>query len=556
MTKLTIEMLKSMFKSASNNLINHSNRIDALNIFPVPDGDTGSNMSSTLKAATSIIDNHAKSDVKQFLRAFSKELLMGARGNSGVILSQIFKGFCEGWSNNKSGEITIKDVLRGFEKANKFARDSVLKPIEGTILTVIRDTYEKLAKDESIKSIEDIFLRATKISRQSCDNTPNLLAVLKEAGVVDSGGEGLVIIFEGFYAALINADIKISTSKILQDKFVSETEIYDGEFGYCTEAIIEIKKLEKFDKQFLTRKLDKLGNSLVLVNDEEILKVHIHTQKPGEILNLLQKYGEFLKIKSENMTLQAVETKKGITNSVEIEKQTGLISADNGGDPKIKKKSAIISCNSGSGIISFMKEYECDFIIESGQSNNPSIQDFITSIKEVNSDNIIILPNNKNIILASQQAAKIVKNKNITVIPTKNEVEGITAILNFSSSLNHEDNVEEIKYSLKNLIVGQITRAVKNSTIEGIKIRENDYLQILNNKIVSKKSTLIKATQNLIDKMVAKASDPEIIVIYYGADTSRGEAEEIQTYIEEKYDLEIEVKNGDQPIFNFLISLE
>lgn len=555
MKKLDITMLKLMFRSASNNLLNHSNRIDALNIFPVPDGDTGSNMSSTLRGAVAAIKDGNQEKIKPFLKTFSKDLLMGARGNSGVILSQIFKGFCEGWSNNKNDEITIKDIIRGFEKANKFARESVLKPIEGTILTVIRQTHEAVSKMETANiEVEDIFLLAKNKARISCDNTPNLLPVLKGAGVVDSGGEGLVMIFEGFYAALINEDIKINTNKVLQDKFISETEIYDGEFGYCTEAIIEIEKLEKFDKQILTKKIDKHGNSLVLVNDEEILKVHIHTQKPGDVLNLLQKYGKFLKIKSENMSLQAADTKREATNLLNAEKTNGLINNTN--KAKEKKKSAIISCNSGNGIISFMKEYECDFIIESGQSNNPSIQDFISSINEVNSDNIIILPNNKNIILASQQAAKIVKNKNITVIPTKNEVEGITAILNFSSSLDHNDNVEEIKYSLKNLIVGQITKAVKTTTIDGIKIKENDYLELLNNKIVSKKSSLIRATQNLIDRMVEMASDPEIIVIYYGSDTSRMEAEEIETYIEEKYDLEIEVKNGDQPIYNFLISLE
>ncbi|MGL4343480.1 MAG: DAK2 domain-containing protein [Metamycoplasmataceae bacterium] len=536
--------LKKALISASNNLHNNSSRINALNIFPVPDGDTGSNMSSTFKNAVQNLNSKKYENIEEMLKQFSKDMLLGARGNSGVILSQIFKGFYEGWK--KCEVISNQNLVIGFQKAYEYAYSSVLKPIEGTILTVIRETFENLKKlDLSKLSILETFAKIKNFARTSCDNTPNLLAVLKEANVVDSGGEGLFIILDGIYQSLNGKDVIISDQIEQQEKFISETEIYDGEFGYCTEVIIELKKPEKFDKKALSLKIEKLGNSLVIVNDNEILKIHIHVLKPGLILNELQKYGEFIKIKSENMTLQANETKQKIENS-KI-KNTGS---------KIKKKSAIISCNSGSGIITLMKEYECDFLIEGGQSNNPSIQDFIEAINEVNSDNIFILPNNKNTILAAQQASKMIKNKNIFVIPTKTQVEGITALINFSSELNPEDNLEEIKSSLKNLVIGEVTQAIKDTKIENVSIKNGDYLQIKNNKIIGSHKDLIKSTQNLIKKMMKDKSDPEIIVIYYGADSSLMEAEKLQKFIEENYDVEVEINNGDQPIYNFLISIE
>ncbi|MDK2819619.1 MAG: DAK2 domain-containing protein [Mycoplasmataceae bacterium] len=539
MQKILINDWISAIISGSNNMQNNKNRIDSLNVFPVPDGDTGTNMSSTIKKAADTLENSKFSTLNQLLQSISKDMLLGARGNSGVILSQIFKGFSEGWKGLDA--IESHNIIAGFKEASKMAYASVINPIEGTILTVIRETYENL--DKKIKSsmnIIDIFELALKFARKSCDNTPNLLPVLKEVGVVDSGGEGLNIIIEGILASLKGKPIKISNEDIKMQQFTGELEIYDGEFGYCTELILKINNNIKFNKIDFINRLSKLGNSLVVVQDEEIVKIHIHTLQPGQILNYSQKFGEFDAIKSENMTIQASDTKSQIQSPVSDKKKT----------------SAIISCNSGSGIIDLMKQYECDYIIEGGQTNNPSAQDVIEAINYVNADNIFILPNNSNIILTAQQAAKIIKNKNIKVIPTKTQLAGITAILNFSSELNLEDNLEEIESSLKNLIAGQITTAIKDTKINNIKVKSGDYLVMIENNIVGCKKSLIKAGEFLLKEMLSQKKDSELISIYYGADSSRVEANELEKFIVSNYEVEVEIYNGDQPIYNFLVSVE
>ncbi|MGL5617539.1 MAG: DAK2 domain-containing protein [Metamycoplasmataceae bacterium] len=528
--------------SGSNNMQNNKNRINSLNVFPVPDGDTGTNMSSTVKKAADVIQNSVNTNLNDLLQIISKNMLLGARGNSGVILSQIFKGFAVGWENLEM--IETKDVIKGFKEASKMAYASVINPIEGTILTVIRETYENLEKNiKPNMNIIQIFELALKYARVSCDNTPNLLAVLKEVGVIDSGGEGLNIILEGIIKSFKGSPVQISLEEAQMEKFTGELEIYDGEFGYCTELIIKLKAVAKFNKIEFIKGLSKLGNSVVVVQDDDIVKTHIHTLKPGQVLNYSQKFGEFEAIKSENMTIQASDTKADSAAIFEKKKAE-------------KKTSAIISCNSGSGIIELMKQYECDYIIEGGQTNNPSAQDIIEAIEYVNADNIFILPNNSNIILTAQQASKIIKDKNIKVLSTKTQVEGITAMLNFSSDLNLEDNLEEIESALHNLITGQITVATKDTKINNVKIKKNEYLMMIENKIIGCKKDIIKAGEALIKEMLSQKENPEIVIIYYGADASKLDANELEKYIILNYDVEVEIHNGDQPIYNFLISVE
>ncbi len=530
---------KEAMISGSNNIQNNKNRINALNVFPVPDGDTGTNMSSTIKKAADAIFSLEIMDLNQLLQTISKNMLLGARGNSGVILSQIFKGFSVAWQ--KLDEIEPKNIVHGFKEASKMAYDSVINPIEGTILTVIRETYENLEKNiKPSMNIIEIFELALKYARKSCDNTPNLLAILKEVGVVDSGGEGLNLILEGILLSLKGKPVQISKEEANMQQYTGELEIYDGEFGYCTELILKLADHLKFNKPDFIKGLSKLGNSTVVVQDEEIVKIHIHTLKPGRILNYSQKYGEFDAIKSENMTIQASDTKSNIQDKKNIKKKT----------------SAIISCNSGSGIIELMKEYECDYVIEGGQTNNPSAQDIIDAINFVNADNIFILPNNSNIILAAQQASQIIDNKNIKVMSTKTQVEGITAMLNFSSELNLEDNLEEMESSLKNLISGQITTATKDTKINNIKIKNGEFLMMVENKIIGSQKNIIKAGKDLIKEMLSDKKSVEIVVIYYGADSSKLDANELEKFITSNYDVEVEVYNGDQPIYNFLISVE
>lgn len=552
MQKLSLNDLKNAIISGSNNLSNNKERIDALNVFPVPDGDTGSNMSSTISKASENLMSSEYTQINKMMLDVSRNMLLGARGNSGVILSQIFKGFSNAWSKIKN-ELSSNDILLGFEEAAKMAYSSVLKPIEGTILTVIRETAENLKTNFNEKlNIIETFELAEKFAKESVKNTPNILPVLKEVGVVDSGGEGLLMIIQGMLSSIKGNLIQIDLEKTQQLKFISETEIYTGEFGYCTELIIKLNNLNKFNKNSFVESMEKMGNSLVVVQDNNFLKIHIHAKKPGNILTTCQKFGEFLTVKIENMTEQANNTKSQIDSSNESEKNYN----SNQQQKNPKKEIAIISCNTGNGFVEQMNQYECDYIIEGGQSANPSAQDIMEAINIVNSKNVIILPNNSNIFLAAQQAAKLTKGKNIHIVPTKTQVEGITAILNYSPELSLKENVNEINEGLSNLVVGQITKAIRDTKIEGIKVKSGDYLMIKNNKIIATKNNLIKASCSLIDEMIKNKKDAEILVIYYGNNLSAVDVIEIEKYVVKNYNVEVDIVRGDQEIFDFLFGLE
>lgn len=546
MQTLNAEKLKMLIESASNKLFNNKERIDALNIFPVPDGDTGTNMSSTFQKAVQLIEKETFDTVGELIEVVSKNMLLSARGNSGVILSQIFKGFSNAW--NSLDNINIENFIKGFSLAAKTAYDSVLKPVEGTILTVIRETAEELEKIKVTKSttFNNVISTAVKTAQTSLKNTPNLLPVLKEVGVVDSGGEGLVMILEGMKSAIEGTKVEIDLNSTKPLVIASNTELYSGEFGYCTELIIKLNEPEKFTKNKLVSQLGKLGNSMVIVNDGNLLKLHIHTITPGKILNIGQKIGEFLTVKIENMTEQANNTKSNLEGIKNYE-MTKVQST---------KKNAIISCNAGSGFINIMKELECDYIIEGGQSNNPSAQDIIEAINIVNAENIIILPNNSNIILAAQQASKIKSDRNIKIIPTKSQVEGITAIMNYSSELDIEDNISEIESSLKNLVVGEVVQAIKNTKIDNVRIKEGSYLMIMSHKIVGTKKDSLSASISLIDKMIKSNKKAQILIIYYGNNVSEIDAKKIEKYVLGKYDIEVQIQNGDQHIYDYMFGLE
>lgn len=546
---LNLEQLKTAIISAANNLINHRQRIDALNVFPVPDGDTGTNMSSTLEKASLNLQKSDHDSIGVLMNQVSRDMLLGARGNSGVILSQIFKGFSNAWKSANQ-TLTNQNVIAGFHEAAKTAYSSVLKPIEGTILTVIREVAETIQSQvRKEMDIITIFQLAYEAGQKSLANTPNILPVLKEVGVVDSGGDGLVIILEGFVKALEGQPITVNQATAQQLQFISDTEIYTGEFGYCSEVIVQLKKPEAFKRPGFVGQIEKLGNSLVAVQDQEILKVHIHTISPGKILNFCQKYGEFLAVKIENMTEQANHTKAQAAGGNQI-------LSLGPGEKGTQKNLAIISCNSGNGFIALMNEYECDYVIDCGQTNNPSAQDFLDAIELVNSDSVIILPNNANFILAAQQAAKMVKQKNIHIVPTKTQVEGVTSILNYSSDLSIKDNLHEINASLSNLVVGQITQAVKSTKIGGVKIEQNDYLMIKDNKIIATKHDVIKAACSLVDEMMKGKKQAEILVIYYGNNLSSIDAGEVEKYVLKKHPVEVEIVASNQPVYDFLFGLE
>ncbi|MGY6172432.1 DAK2 domain-containing protein [Candidatus Mycoplasma pogonae] len=540
MKTMNLQQLKSGIFSAAYNMENNKDRINAINVFPVPDGDTGTNMAATIMGGIENINE--KTEISSTMNQLAKNMLFAARGNSGVILSQIFKGFSKGLEKSLY-EVNTTDLLKAFEEGKNKAYDSVLKPVEGTILTVIREIVEGLKSFVTSKTtVLEFFEKAVELAKTSCANTPNILPVLKEVGTTDSGGEGLVCILEGFLLSLKDRPVNLNEKTNQETQFIFNQEIYDGEFGYCTEVIVNLRKPHKFDADKFKEKLENeiYASSIVVVRDEKLLKVHAHVAKPGKFLNFVQKYGEFLKIKSENMQEQASETK----NQAQQQKNKVI-------------ESGIISCNNGQGIIDIMQAHGAHFIIESSANSNPSISDFIEAIKEVNSENIFVLPNNSNFVLAAQQAAKAVKDKNIIIIPTKNQMQGINAIMHFNEETDFNTNKELIMSEILNISEVKVTQAAKKTVMNDVKINIGDYLGILDGNVVVSNKNINTAVLKTLEEVVNE--DTEIITIYYGAKISELEANDLSELIEEKYselDLEIEIHSGNQDLYDFLISIE
>lgn len=539
----TGKMYADFLTSGGNNLINDKRRIDALNVFPVPDGDTGTNMSDTIASAINALNDNKSDNLGEVSEIVSKAMLLGARGNSGVILSQIFKGFSISFKNKKS--VDVFGLIEGFKEATKKAYKSVLKPVEGTILTVIRETTEELEKSvNKDTSIKDFFISARKFARISCDNTPNKLKELRQAGLVDSGGEGLHSIIEGMALCAEKKPVKLNPVEDLIHKFISAGEIYDGEFGYCTEFIIELVDEKAFNIDKFTKLLKEQADSLVVVQDEKLVKVHGHTLKPGDLLNFGQKYGEFIKIKSENMSLQAEAAKKANQNGAE--KSNSKTS-----------KNAIISCNAGPGIIDKMRELGCDQIVEGGQTQNPSAAEIIDAINECNAKNVFVLPNNSNIFLAAQQAAQAVKSKSkkkVHIISTKSQLQGINAMIAFDRDGSVTDNKNLMKDMIAMIRTGEITKAVRDTKIDGIKIKKDNFISILDGKIISCRNTYLDAAKSLIKEAVN--DETELVTIYFGDQSSEPDALELSDYIERYYECDIEIINGKQANYHFLIGIE
>ncbi|WP_438341448.1 DAK2 domain-containing protein [Mycoplasma sp. 3341] len=532
--------------SAANNLSNNKNQVDALNVFPVPDGDTGTNMNATIQEARNAlmqIDDSQCQELSYVANLVAQNMLMGARGNSGVILSQIFRGFANEFKNKK--QATASEVVQAFKSAKETAYKAVLKPVEGTILTVIRETSEQLAKNVLASAeISNVFSKAYEYARQSCDKTPKLLPILKEVGVVDSGGEGLVKIFEGISAYLSGNPVEEKESTDSINKFINDNEVFDGEFGYCTEFIVELQKPHSFDKNYLVKKLEKHGNSIVVVQDDSYLKVHVHAIKPGNILNSVQSLGEFIKIKIENMTQQANKSKE---NAEKAKKTTE-------NNEKIQVKCGLISCNSGEGITNLIKEYGAHIVIEGGWTNNPSIQDILKAIEKIHAKTVFILPNNSNIILSAQQASQISGKKNIVIIPTKNQMEGLAAALNFNEDSSAKDNEENMKDAVRSVKTAEVTYAVKDTKLNGVKIKKGSYLAISKGKVVSTHKTHNQAAISLFDSMID--DDSEIVNIFYGQEASEADAQELKNYIQTNYEIEVEINAGGQALYPYYISVE
>ena len=544
MKKINVETLRSIFVSGANNLANNYKLIDALNVFPIPDGDTGTNMMMTIQSGCKNIANVETTSCGELASSFSRGLLLGARGNSGVILSQIFRGFGE--SVKEKQELVLVDVAAAFESGTARAYKAVLKPVEGTMLTVIREASEeavKFAKSHKSATLVELFEAMVARANASLENTPNLLAQLKEAGVVDSGGAGIVKILEGFLAAAKGESIVASSEDqsadkkyVLFDKVVDDEE---DEFGYCTEFVMrllpDVEGKIPFDQEALRAFLESVGVSVVLVNDEDLVKVHVHTYKPGDVFNFAQQYGEFVTIKVENMDEQHQR----------LEKKPD------------RKKQAIVTVAVGEGLTKLFTQLRADIVISGGQTMNPSIEDFVKAITKLNPQSVIILPNNSNIVMSAKQAAEILNAKGIVtrIVPTTSIQQGISACMGFNPECDIEENLVEMFAATKRVVCGQITTAVRDSKLNGVKISCGDYLGIKDKKIVTSNKDINKAAANLIDSMMNY--DAEIVTIITGCDVSNKVVKNLEKYIHDKHPhVEVEVQKGDQPVYYLLLAVE
>lgn len=532
-------MLAQMFISGSNNLTNYKEEINNLNVFPVPDGDTGTNMSATTNDAAKLLENSSYSSVSEVANIIARQTLLSARGNSGVILSQIFKGIATSF-NNKD-QITIDDWILAFQSAKDRAYSSVLKPVEGTILTVIRETSENLANNK-YNNIENLFNDVVKFSEISLSETPKHLKILRDAGVIDSGGRGLVEIFKGFQKALTGTIVQINSEQASSSAFASISEDPFPVFGYCTEFIMKLAHVAKFDKEKLINKLKRHSESLMVIAEDDILKVHCHSQRPGKILETAHGIGDFEHIKIENMSLQSHESQM---KNAKIKAQQ---------NKKQKTKSAIISCNIGDGFIDSMEELGVSEIIIAEQNISISANQIIKAIQNVNAENIFILPNDRDVVMTANMAAQTINDKIVRVINTSNQVSGLIAAQHFSFDNDLEENLELITDGLADLKTAKVTRSSKTIKTSGIKIKEGEFLCYVNDKIINTKSTVLKAAKYVINEIVDENS--EIAYIFYGDNVDEVDAQDLEVYINNNHNIDVEIKKGNQPIYDFVIGIK
>ena len=550
-----------MLISGGNNLYNHYPEVDALNVFPVPDGDTGMNMNLTMTSGAKEIQNRSDVDAYEIAKTFSRGLLMGARGNSGVITSQIFRGFSQGMEGKS--EINALEFADAWQKGVEVAYKAVIRPVEGTILTVVRESSLYLYNNvKSSYSIEKCMELLIKEGKESLKRTPELLPILKEVGVVDSGGTGLIYIFEGMLAAAEGNFIERNqaTATDADNPIVAAGAAMDEEeFGYCTEFIMSLgpdSVKKPFNEKRFTNILNSHGNSLVVVRDEDIVKVHVHTLTPGNILNYAQQFGEFLKLKIENMTEQHHALATGAMGAEDV--HTDLIPEPKKEEaPKEKSEFAMIAVSSGPGIDEFFKEIGVNEIVKGGQTMNPSSQDFLAAIKKVNAKNVFIFPNNSNILMAASQASDMVEDPdtNVYVIPSKTILQGISSSIMFNCEASAEENFEEMKAALSNVKSGEVTFAIRDSEINGVQVKKDDFIGIMEKEIVADDKDKFNVLKTLLSKMVDDESS--LITLIVGEDVKEEEVEKIKEFIESEYsDLDLDLHIGKQPVYSFLIGVE
>lgn len=546
-SKINGKLFADMIIQGAQNLSNNADLVDSLNVYPVPDGDTGTNMNLTMTSGREEVENNLSKNIGELGKTFSKGLLMGARGNSGVILSQLFRGFCK--NIESESEINSKLLAESFQAGVETAYKAVMKPVEGTILTVAKDAAQAAVEkanntEDCIELMEYIIVKAN----ESLENTPNLLAVLKEVGVVDSGGKGLLCVYEGFLKALKGEKVKAKVAKIDKDEFVHDEHDFHGVintediiYGYCTEMMVRFGKNKKaFDEQEFRQDMSQFGDSLLVINDEEIVKVHVHTEYPGKVFNYGQQYGELIKLKVENMREQHREV-------IRKEQHTAK--------PKMETvETAIITISMGEGISEIFKSMGATHIISGGQTMNPSTEDIVKVIEQSKCKRAIILPNNKNILMASEQAASIVDAEAV-VIPTKSIPQGISALFQYDVDATLEENKAQMADSVNNVKSGSLTYAVRDTKIDGVEIKKDAFMGLIEDKIVSSQSDQLTTVTELLNEMLAE--DSEILTVIIGQDAEQAVTDNMINWIEEQYpDVEVEVHEGGQPIYQYFFSVE
>jgi len=552
-TTLDGRRFAEMILQGADQLSNNAKLVDALNVFPVPDGDTGTNMNLSMTSGAKEVRSQTTDHIGKVGQALSKGLLMGARGNSGVILSQLFRGFSKAIESKSSiSSVEFADALQaGVNTAYK----AVMKPVEGTILTVAKDAARAaVMASETETSIIKVMEKTLEEAEASLKRTPDLLPVLKEVGVVDSGGQGLVFVYEGFLANLKGEKLQASSKtgpsmnelvnaehhKSVQSHMNTE----DIEFGYCTEFMVRFEEGKKaFDEDLFRNDLSEFGDSLLVIADDELAKVHIHAEHPGEVLSYGQKYGNLINMKIENMRQQHTDIvgEQIPAPSTEPEKQE-------------KGKYGIVTVTMGKGIAELFRSIGANEVIEGGQTMNPSTEDIVKAIQDVNAENIIILPNNSNIVMAAQQAASVV-DENVIVIPSKTVPQGMAALLSFNPTAEPTDVQSTMNDALGNVKSGQITYAVRDTNIDGLDISKGDFMGISNGKIVITDREQLLAAKKLLLEMIS--NEDEILTIIQGEDTSDEEIAKLIEFVEEKFeDVEVEVHNGEQPLYSYIFSVE
>ena len=555
MSKITTSLLQEMVEAAATRLGKQAEYVNSLNVFPVPDGDTGTNMGMTMDNGAKAVSDQTASTVGEVGQILSMGLLMGARGNSGVITSQLFRGF--GQSIKGKIELDGKDLASAFQSGVEVAYKAVMKPVEGTILTVSRGAATAaIKKAESTDDAVEVMRAALEGAKAALAKTPEMLPVLKEVGVVDSGGQGLVFIYEGFLSALTGEYI---ASEDFQATPATMTEMINAEhhksvaghvatedikFGYCTEIMVALKQgptyVKDFDYEEFRNYLSNLGDSLLVVNDDEIVKVHVHTEDPGLVMQEGLKYGALVKVKVDNMRNQ---------HDAQVQKEEAVQT-----EQSAPKDFALITVVAGDGLADIFKSQGVDYVISGGQTMNPSTEDIVKAIEQVNAKNVIILPNNKNIFMAAQSAAEVV-DVNAAVVETRTVPQGFTSLLAFDPSQSIEANVEAMTASLSDVTSGSVTLAVRDTTIDGLEIHENDILGMVDGKILVSTPDMDQALLDTFDKMIDE--DSEIIMIYVGEEGNKEQAQTIADKLEAAHeDIEVEIFQGDQPVYPYIFSVE